>query len=371
MSDNPIRHHDNAAELADALTVPAFTTALPSRYLGLLDAGTERSRGEAALIRDHLQNPAMPPLPARVREHRDAPAALTLAACGAYITATLYGGPATGRPHRIIGDLEHAEFGVLASYHNGFGLAEAVTALYAHTVRAGMPTEEFLDALVAETYSDAVYGHGRRSDNPDGYDELRSAELVYAHALAAGYHPQRAARIRNAVLGTGFDEVTKTQAGWVDPDPVVQAVAGVDLATLASPGGVGAAMDLAVEDGMSARYRRDRVIGRALAEHGVRATSVPQVLAFIDAHPDYRPRRDDGSAVPQTVREFFAQRLISNGAFTSAHRYPPTWTGDNLSQRERNARDSVALGEAIRDGEITVVAAYAAAAYRRPDPEDR
>lgn len=380
MSDNPIRYQTDAGELTRArTTAPEPTAGLPGLYLGLLDADTARSRFEASLIRELLQDPATPPLPktvlgreiaalravlpADVLGHRDAEAAVTLAACGAHITATLYGGEATGRPHRIIGDLEREEFEVIASYHNAFGLADSVAALYVHTVRLGMPTEEFLDAMVAETYSDAVYGNGRRRDNPDGFDELRSADLVHAHALAARYHPDRAGRIRNAVLGTGFDEVTKAQAGSADPDPVVQAVAGVDLATLAASDGVSAAMDLAVEDGMSARYNPDRVLGRALAEHGVRVATVADALAFIDAHPDHRPRLDDGSPAPQTAREFFAHRLIGNGRFTLAHRYPPTWTGDNPRQREANARDSVALGEAIESGEMTVVAAYATAAY--------
>ncbi|WP_280428658.1 hypothetical protein [Nocardia brasiliensis] len=380
MSDNPIHDHADAADRARTVTTtPEPAAGLPGLYLGLLDTDTPRSRHEAAVIRELLQDPATPPLPkallgreitalravlpADVLDHRDAEAAVTLAACGAYITAALYGGAATGRVHRIIGDLEREEYGVLAAYHHGFGLAESVAQLYVHAVRLGMPAEEFLDAMVAETYSDAVYGNGRRRDNPDGFDELRSADLVYAHALASGYDYDRAERIRFAVLGTGFDEATKAQAGSADPDPVVQAVAGVDLATLAAPDGVRAAMDLAVEDGMSARYNPDRVLGRALAEHGMRVATVADALAFIDAHPDHRPSRDDGSPTPQTVREFFARRLIGNGGFALAHRYPPTWTGDDPRQREANARDSVALGEAIESGEMTVVAAYAAAAY--------
>lgn len=377
MSDNPI--HELAASLSYPLTGPAGLAGL---YVALLEAETPAARAEAALIREHFHNPQNPPLPAamlgreiaalravlpaRALAHPDAEAAVTLAASGAHITATLYGGPATGRVHRIVGDLEREEFGVLAGYHHGFGLAESVATLYAHTERAGLPLEDFLDAMVAETYSDAVYGHGRRRDNPDAYDELRSADLVHAHALASGYSSGRAARIRNAVLGTGFDEQTKSQAGWADPDPVVQAVAGVDLATLAAPDGVSAAMDLAVEDGMSARFHPDRVLGRALAEHGMRVTSVAQALAFIDAHPDHRPRREDGTPTAQTVREMFAHRLIGNGGFTRAYRYPPTWTGDDPAAREANARDSVALGEAIGSGAVTVVAAYAAAAYQRP-----
>ncbi|MGX1779274.1 hypothetical protein ACWIGW_44705 [Nocardia brasiliensis] len=388
MSDNPIRHQNDAGELTRARTAtPESAAGLPGLYLGLLEADTARSRFEAAVIRELLQDPATPPLPstvlgheiaalravlpADVLGHHHADAAVTLAACGAHITATLYGGKATGRVHRIIGDLEREEFGVLAAYHHGFGLAESVAQLYTHTVRLGMPTEEFLDAMVAETYSDAVYGNGRRRDNPDGFDELRSADLVYAHALASGYSCDRAERIRNAVLGTGFDETTKAQAGSADPDPVVQAVAGVDLATLAAPDGVRAAMDLAVEDGMSARYNPDRILGRALAEHGVRVSTVAEALAFIDAHPDHRPRLDDGTPAAQTVREFFAHRLIGNGRFTLAHRYPPTWTGDNPRQRAANAQDSVRLGEAIAAGEVTVTAAYASAVYQRSDPGEK
>ncbi|GAB4589993.1 hypothetical protein [Nocardia sp. IFM 10818] len=380
MPDNrfsPIRSGSDLPAPTAPLAAPDNPDGLPKVYLRLLDADTPQSRQEAAALRVRLQDPAAPPLPtsmldreiadlwevlpARVRAHREAKPAVALAACGAHITATLYGGPVTGRPHRIIGDLEHERFGVIATYHNAFGLAESVAQLYAHSVRLGLLTEDFLDAMVAETYADAVYGNGRRRDNPTAFDELRSANLVHAHALRAGYHPKRADRIRDAVLGTGFDEATKMQAGWAHPDPVVQAVAGVDLSTLAARDGVRAAIDLAVEDGMSARYDPARILGRALAECGVRVTTTAQALTFIDAQPGHRPHLDDGRPAPQTVREFVALRLIGNGRFTFAHKYPPTWTGDDLRQRDRNARASVALGNAILSGEITVTAAYAMA----------
>lgn len=275
---------------------------------------------------------------------------------------TLYGDPATGRLGRIIGDLERPEFAVLAGYHHGGGLLDAVTALHQHLTRCGASIDDVLDAIAADAYSDAVYGNGRRRDNPTGYDELRSAELLHAHALATGYPDARAERLRDAVLGTAFDEQTKAQAGRDHPDVVVQAVVAVDLHVLACPDAVTTAMDLAVEDGMSARWSPDRIIGRAIAETGARIRSVPEALAFIDAHADQRPRLDDGARADTTVIEMFADRLIGNANFIAAHRYPDTWTLDNPELRAANAATERDLGQQLRHRRITAVAAYHAAA---------
>ncbi|MEU7631667.1 hypothetical protein AB0C34_17015 [Nocardia sp. NPDC049220] len=346
-------------------------------YTDLCQDNSPAAAAAATEIRDRLLDPHNPlpeavltpqiaalrtALPASVLDHPGAHQAVVLAARGLHIVTTLYGDPATGQLGRIIGDLERPEFAVLAAYHHGGGLLDAITALHQHLTRCGASIDDILDAIAAEAYSDAVYGHGRRRDNPTGYDELRSAELLHAHARAAGYPDARAERLRDAVLGTAFDEQTKAQAGRDHPDIVVQAVVAVDLHVLACPDAVTTAMDLAVEDGMSARWSPDRIIGRAIAETGARIRSVPEALAFIDAHADRRPRLDNGAHADTTVIEMFADRLIGNAKFIAAHRYPDTWTLDNPELRATNAAVERDLGQQLSRRRITAVAAYRAAA---------
>ncbi|MGV9836639.1 hypothetical protein ACWDUL_20960 [Nocardia niigatensis] len=176
-------------------------------------------------------------------------------------------------------------------------MVEAIQALYRHTLASGGTIPDFWDAVVAKTYSDTNYGNGRRADNESGYDELRSARLVRAHAWAAQYSEDRAERLHDAVLGTGFDERTGLQVGRDVGDPVVAAVVGVDLQVLASPDSVPAAMDL----------------------------------------------------------------LMKNAEFTGRHRFPPTWSQDIPQLRADNADLQHELGVDLLKGAITAAGAYARA----------
>lgn len=272
-----------------------------------------------------------------------------------FIVETLYGGPVTGRVHPIVGELEQAEFGVYAHYHHGFGLLEAVEVLYRHFTTVGGAITDFLDAMVADVFSDAVYGNGRRADSADGYDELRSARLVYGHARSAGYPPERAARLRDAVLGTALSEATGAQAGREDPDPVVAAVAGVDLHILSTRASVAAAIDLAIENGCSQRFSTDRVLGVAAAAAGLRLRDTATALAFIDSHP--------------ALRGWLARTLRGNAVFTATiYQYPTGWTLEDSGVREANAALQHDLADRLESGELTAVGAYEQAlAYSRPD----
>src|SRR6185503_16502856 len=104
--------------------------------------------------------------------------------------------------------LERPEFGVPATYHNGFGLVADAHRLQRHLHNIGAPARDRLLALAIDPYTDAIYGNGRYADNPEGHDELRSAELVRAHALHLGFGRDEANRMYTITLDTTFDEAT-------------------------------------------------------------------------------------------------------------------------------------------------------------------
>ncbi|MFI8977143.1 hypothetical protein ACIGO9_29970 [Nocardia asteroides] len=341
---------------------------LAQRYLTLAESTDPVAVTGAAAIRARLHDPDAPlpdsatvdqqdrlraALPDTVLAHLDADRAVALAAAGMYIVETLYGGPVTGRVHPIVGELERPEYAVYAHYHHGFELLDAVSVLHRHFLGTGGDVADFLDAMVADMFSDAVYGNGRFADSTDGYDELRSARLVYGHARSAGYPPQRAQRLRNAVLGTAFSEATGAQAGREDPDPVVAAVAGIDLHILSTRASVAAAIELAIENGCSARFSADRVLGVAAAEAGLRLRDTAAALAFIDSRP--------------ALREWLARTLRGNALFTATiYQYPLGWTLEDSGVRTANAALQHELADGLESGELSATEAYAhAQAHKR------
>ncbi|MET9031205.1 hypothetical protein ABZW96_37360 [Nocardia sp. NPDC004168] len=333
---------------------------------------------DIALIRARLLDPNQPPLTGHVLQreiqavrsflpdtalnHPDAGVAVRLAAHGKYITSTLHGDPGVGQVNQIIGDLELPEYRVPATYHNGFGLAEDGRLLQQHLGNIGASPHERLDAAAADTYSDAVYGNGRRSNNPDGYDELRSADLAHAHALSLGYEPARADRIHEMIKGTAFDEQTKAQAGKHHPDPLVQSIAGVDLQTLAQPSSLEDVLDLVPEDLTSRRYSPDRVLGRTLDENNLQIRSTAEALAITDDYAEYRPSID-GAPSTKTVMDAFAYRFTGNAGFSANHQYPPAWTLDNPELRAEHAEKTRELGQKLADRDITATQAHQEARY--------
>ncbi|WP_433716933.1 hypothetical protein ACQP2U_43595 (plasmid) [Nocardia sp. CA-084685] len=352
--------------------------ALPMVYAQILDSDDDHAARLAARIRERLHDPAAGPLPRYVAAWENAALAATLpdgvaqapgaghalalAANGLLTLSTLYGDPRRGRVGQIIGTVELPAYQVAATYHHAGGVLADLVRLHQHLRTLRATPADHLAAMAAEVYSDVVYGHGRCSNNPTSYDELRSADLAAAHALALDIDPDTAARVHRIVAGTGFDERTRTQSGAHDVDTVVQAVAGIDLAVLARPESVTATIDLAVEDLMSARYSPTRILGRALQQSGVQVRSTSQALAFIDEYADMRPRLDGQRPAATSVREAFAQRIIGNAAFTEGHRYPPTWTLDDPGQRAENATTARELGRGLLTGRLTARHAYTAAA---------
>ncbi|MGW4094532.1 hypothetical protein [Nocardia sp. NPDC004750] len=351
--------------------------SLPDVYAYKYGRGLSKDIEDMKLIRARLLDPAQPPLPVHVIQrqidavhsflpeqalnHPDAGTALRLAANGKHITSTLYGDPDIGRVNTIFGDLERLEYRVPATYQNGFGLDHDGRLLQKHLDNIGAQPHERLDAAAADTYSDANYGDGRRRNNPDGYDELRSKELAHAHALSLGYDSQRANRISDMIHGTTFDETTHAQAGKNHPDPLVQAVAGVDLQTLAEPHSLEGGFDLAPEDLSSVRHSPDRILGRTMIEHDappIRSTE--EAMAAIDEYANHRPMID-GEPADRTVMDVFANRIAGDANFrdpAKGHQYPPTWTLDNPQMRAEHTDTTRQIAQKLADREITATQAH-------------
>jgi len=303
---------------------------------------------EVAVMRDCL--------PEALQDLPDAERAILLAANGLHIINTLYGHSAIGQVNQIVGELERPEFAVPATYHNGFGLVDDARALQRHFALAGVPPKDRLLGLAIDPYTDAVYGNGRFRDNPGGHDELRSAELLKAHALQLGYTSAEAHRMSEVVLGTTFDEQTHAQRGADSADALTRAIVAVDLQPLARPGELESTVDLAIEDLYSERSDRRRILGQALNAHGERVFSTIDAVRLIDRYRDERPATDG-----PTVMEAFAGRLESNAAFIESHAYPDGWTLDSPALRRQHAVELRRITAALRTGDMTAQEAYAAA----------
>ncbi|MBF6166327.1 hypothetical protein IU486_16415 [Streptomyces gardneri] len=353
-----------------------WVASLPDVYALKDERRLSKDVKDLKLMRARLLDPTQPPLEAHVMQreidavrsflpeqalnHPDADTAVRLAANGKHITSTLYGDPDIGRANTLFGELERFEYQAPATYHNGFDLDHDGRLLQKHLDNIGAQPHERLDAAVADTYSDANYGDGRKKNNPDGYDELRSGELARAHALALDYDPGRADRIHDMILGTAFDEQTKAQAGKNDPDPLVQAIAGVDLQTLAEPHSLEGTLDLAPEDLSSARHSPDRILGRTMIENNERIRFTEEGIRHIDGYANYRPMID-GRVADLTVMDAFANRAAGDAGFrdpVKGHQYPPTWTLDNPQMRAEHTQTAREIAQKLADRDITATQAH-------------
>ncbi|HYH75137.1 MAG TPA: hypothetical protein VD735_04215 [Candidatus Saccharimonadales bacterium] len=343
---------------------------LPDVYAYKQRRGTAADVRDMAVIRDHLQGASHAPLAARcmphevaaaqqclpeeLHDHPQAAAAILLAANGLHTVYTIYGHPGIGQANQITGDLERPDFWVPATYHNGFGLIDDARALQRHLDNVGAPAHDRLLALAIDPFTDAVYGNGRPSDNPESYDELRSADLLRARALQFGFSKADAQRMHKVTLETAFDEATGTQRGKYAIDPLARAVVAVDLQTLSERDWLEQSIDLAVEDGCSARFNKARTLGRVLVEQGQRVYRTAEALECIDRYADAKPA--DAPDGP-TVIEYVARRLMGNGAFQRKHEYPAGWTLNNPQLRQRHADAVEILGARLLAREITAVEA--------------
>ncbi|MFI6363636.1 alpha/beta hydrolase [Nocardia sp. NPDC050630] len=356
---------------------------LPDVYAWKQERDLPVDVGAAAWIKDFLLSPRCAPLPLTViateleevtkvlHTHLSddqladpqIQRAIRLAAEGMYVNRTLYGHPDIGRANQIHGRFELREYRVGAFYHNGFGLIGDLHAVLENGVRQGGDIGEIVLAMVADAWSDILYGGGRRTDNPDAFDEKASAELLFHRAMRHGYGLPTAVLLGMTVEATAFDEATGAQSvelmtslpdRWLalaGPTVVAQMprdwpfvalrlanwVAGVDLQTLSEPDALVESIELAVEDLMSRRYSPFRVLGRAMAKMGVRVNFIDKALRLIW---DYRNAAPELWDPDMTVGLAFVDRLRRNAGFIdpdTGHRDPDGWILGNRDMRREHA----------------------------------
>ncbi|MGW4325801.1 GNAT family N-acetyltransferase [Nocardia sp. NPDC004573] len=357
-----------------------------------------QDRASTDWIKNHLLNPAAAPLPVAViareidevtemlrervsREELTDPEirrGIRLAAEGLFASRTLYGHPSIGRANHLHDDaFELREFGVAALYHNGMGVAEDLRHIVDNGVLQGADVGEIVSALVADAWSDLVYGGGRRSDNPEGYDELRSAQLLHDRALSHGCDASTARMLGFAVNGTGFDERTGSQMiaspaaveemrqRWGEMTDgefhtatrVARWVAAADLQTLSEPDAVVQSIELALEDLMSRRFDPARVFGRVPSEWGTRANNVDEALRLADRFGRMPP---EGGHI--TVRQALVNRLRGGAGFThpdSGYRPPDSWLLANRDMRRDHAAKLREIADRLAsDSSYTPMDAY-------------
>jgi hypothetical protein len=343
---------------------------LPDIYAYKHRRATPTDIEDMASIRDHLQNESRAPLAAKfipheitaarlciAEEFRDSPEAekaILLAANGLHTVYTIYGHPQIGQANPIIGSLEQPGFRVPATYHNGFGLLDDSKALQRHLANIGASAHDRLLALAIDPYTDAIYGNGRFSDNRDGYDELRAANLLRARALQLGFNDTDAERMHAVALATTFDETTRTQRGQHAVDSLARAVVAVDLHGLTEPNWMERSIDLAVEDCCSARYDKARTLGQVLVEHDERILSTTNALELVDYYADAKPAKAPNGP---TVLEAFGERLLRNGTFQEVYEYPADWTLNKPRFRQRHASAIKVIANQLLQREITAVQA--------------
>jgi len=392
--------HDDLESRAWRTESDVQVAGLPDIYAQKQERGTALDDIDTSLIRTRLQDPGSAPVPmhmmrdvekivrASLPEHlQDDPIAIRLITENVLTDCTLYGDPRIGRTNQIIGDLELPEYGVPATYHNGFGLVQEIrgmgerfTALERADRAAGRaPTftrKDQYDAIIAHTGSDTVYGNGRESDseaNGGRYDELRSADRLWSRAAQLGYSHSRATRLHTAVDMTGFNEKTGKQKGQHHPDPTVREVPGTDLRVLSEPEAIEEVVDgLAIEDGFSARFSPSRVLGKVAAEYGIRICSKEDGIAFVDAYRDYRPT--DAPDGP-TVMETWAGRIKGNAGFSDpgtakAYQAPDGYPSDP-EMRRLHAAKSRELGERLLAGTLDAAGASEEAKVHTSEMRER
>jgi hypothetical protein len=342
-------------------------------YANALDSGTEAGRELATRVRERLQDPTKPPLPDHVmwrelaearesmpehlRDRWDARAAAKVAAHANFLVRATCGDARTGRVNQIVGNLELVEYNVPATYHDAskhtpetiHELHEAFDFMNAQDIAAGRPPtfteEDYIDVVVAEYGSDAIYGGGRRRDRPADHDELRSAQLAKAHLLDAGYPQPRAMRVGRVIYNTTFDEITGTQTGTYHFDPLVRLLTGSDLQTLSSSLGLKNLGDLTIEDLHSARDPiSDRILGKVAFVAGVRIISTIQGKQFIDEYRDAKsPDAPGGPSLIQALSNRY-QRGVN---FFTGYRYPIDYPLAHQGVREDNAAKAAEIAERL------------------------
>ncbi|MGW5514313.1 MFS transporter [Nocardia africana] len=383
------------------------TAGLPDVYAWAQERGLERDVALTDWIKRSLLSPTCPPLPEEVikREidevieilqsrlpqgrleqldpevRQEVQRGVRLAAEGLFASRTLYGHPDIGRANHLYDDsddpFEKRDYGVAAFYHNGMNVAEDLRRIVENGLLQGADIRDIMSAMVADAWSDLVYGGGRRSDKPEGYDELRSAQLLHRRALSHGYDSSTARIMAFAVNGTGFDETTGIQmvalpafveqmrerwelsadGEFTKAMRVARWVAAADLQTLSEPDALVDSIELALEDLMSRRFSPTRAFGQVLSEWGFRVNYVEDALRLADRFGRIPP--EDGHI---TVRQAFINRLRGNAGFIhpdSGYRPPDGWLlGSRDMRRDHAAKMREIVYRLTNDPSYTPLDAY-------------
>lgn len=282
---------------------------------------------------------------------------LVVAAQGLYAVRTLYGSLADANSaHAYRGSYETE---VVASlYHNHEHTWHDVTnGVIRQAARAGMTDDQLSASVAAAAVHDMVMGHGRQADNPESYDELRSAELAREWLLQAGADESQAQAAYEGVLATAFNEATggqnvRQEAGFV---AVQTAVAGADLSRAAMPYNVQNGFLWPLEDLQRRNSNGLLQFARSKAQRDVGVTSPEVMLAIIDEDAE--------------LRQAFGVAVGGNGAFFESLHYPEGWLLDDPGQRQKGAAILRASGARITAG-ASVLAEYRHMRRLAPAPWD-
>ncbi|HKX72811.1 MAG TPA: hypothetical protein VJM32_02265 [Candidatus Saccharimonadales bacterium] len=340
---------------------------LPDVYSWKQQAGHEQDLDDLALLRERLYDRPLPL--AMIHRERayideikplDLPdhAALAVAANGLYVVRTIFGDK-NHRVHTYSGSVETGD--VLAGYHEYWHSAGGAERVARHITKVNQgrlavgqsvlftPADSYA-AIAGFAYHDSRMGDGRQSTNPDGFDELRAAQMAARHLELAGCTDDDMPRKSyNGIRATGFNEATKSQD--IDPsrgDEHIQvALAGTDLGTFAEPGFALETIHLTIEDLTRIGAGFDRPLGKKIKALGTPVTTIPQALAIIDTDP--------------ALVQDFAKRLAGSAGFCKSYTYNPQWTLDRPGLRTQNADFIKNLADALAQGRMNATEAYAQA----------
>lgn len=191
--------------------------------------------------------------------------------------------------------------------------------------------------MVAYAYHDSILGHGRYTDNPTSYDEIRSAQLVERHLTQAGCTQDDMPR--KAYVGvhaTRFNQRTFRQS--VEPSlgygHIQVVTAGADLCEFPNETCVSSAAKVAMEDGY--RMAFGSPFGFRAEELGRHQQSLQEGVSFINNDP--------------ALRQWFGMQLSKSARFCATHEYPDGWLLDDHPKRTANAATMMSIGENILQG---------------------
>lgn len=337
---------------------------LPDVYSWKQTSGSPKDTDDLAAIKQRLFDRPLPPtvlhreldfvtdcVPAELSGHP----ALAVAANGLYIVRTLYGNHKS-EVHHYNGSVE--QHSVPALYHEYQHSANGVERIARHAARtnakcralgqrAMFSASDTLASMAAFAYHDAHLGDGRQSNNPSGFDELVSAQLVARHLTLAGCtEDEMPDKSYAGVRATAFNEATKRQ----DVDPargyihIQEAMVDTDLSSFTSAAFACDTMRLAAEDLCRVGGGNERKLAALAITRKIPIRSMATALALIDSSPE--------------LRLAFADYLAGSAEFCRNHKFTGAWTLASDTLRQRNAAFAADISRLIAEGRLNATQAY-------------